>query len=1113
MVMKRIGVFICHCGRNIAGTVDVEKVAKEIGKREDVVFSTTYVFMCSQPGQKLIEDSIKEYNLDGVVVANCSPTLHERTMRNAAARAGLNPYRVEIANIREWAAWPHEDNPEAATRKAIRIIHATIEKLKANASLVPVEVPVTRRALVIGGGVAGIQAALDLADAGIETVVVERNPSLGGNMIRLSETFPTLDCPQCILTPKMNDVGGHPNIKLYTYSEVEEVEGYLGNFTVKIRKKSPFIDWNKCTGCGECAKVCPTVLPSDFDLKMATRKATHIPFEQAVPFKYTITYYGEPPCNAACPLHLNAQGYVAAAKAGDFERSLNIVREKLPFAGIAGRICTHPCEDACSRGKVDKPVGIREIKRFVADWELKKKGSVKYRLVVDEEKDKSVAIIGAGAAGLMAAHDLRKMGYKVTVYDKLPVIGGMLAIGIPPYRLPQWVIDAEVQPLIDAGVEFVLNYEVNEKNFEEIRKKHDAVIIAIGTHRERKLNIKGEELDGVLHAVEFLKKVNLGERIDFNGKKVVVIGGGNSAIDAARSALRLGGDVTIAYRRVREMMPAIPEEVVDAEEEGVKFEFLASPVEILGDGKVKGIKLARMKLGEKDESGRRRPIPTGEEFVIDADIIIVAIGEVPDTSFVEKLGIEVERNRIKTDKYLRTSLDGVFAAGDSVTGAWDWVHAAAYGRFAAKNVAHYLQGEEMEEVELSRTSTLNGFPEIAYPAKRHDTMKLSIEERVSTFKEFNLGYSEEDVVDESKRCLGCGGCAKCGICIDACDVKAIDLNMADQIVEEKVGAIVVATGFEVKPAEAFPELGGNYPDVITALQFERLLAPSGPTAGIPRRPSDGKVPKKVAFLHCVGSRDPALGVPYCSRICCMYLIKQATLYKHAVHDGEAYAFYIDIRSNGKGYEEFYQRSKEEYGVVYIRGKVGKVYKVGDKYRVQAVDTLTGRVIEVDVDMVVLATAAVGSSGVKELAKKLRIPYDEWGWLKETHLKLRPLETPVGGVFIAGAAQFVKDITDSVSQASGAAAKAMALLSKQTLEKEPLIAKVNTEICAGCGRCKEACAYGAITIDPIRHVSVVNEALCEGCGACSANCPTTAIEVINFKKGQVVRAVDILAEVL
>lgn len=646
---KKTGVFICHCGINIAGTVDVEKVAQELGKHKGVAHAEDYVYMCSDPGQKRIIESIKKHDLDSVVVACCSPTLHESTFRNAAKSAGINAYQCEIANIREQCSWVHKDRAQA-TAKAKKITKSIVEKVQGNESLIPISVPVTKRALVIGGGISGIQAALDIANSGHEVILVERNPSIGGHMIQLSETFPTLDCSQCIMTPKMVEVSKHPNIKLMNYSEVQEIAGYVGNFTVKILKKPTFVDPDLCTLCDDCSDVCPIVVPNEFDLGLTGRKAIYIPFPQAIPATYTLDI-------ANCP-----------------------------------------------------------------------------------------------------------------------------------------------------------------------------------------------------------------------------------------------GLVPIA----------------------------------------------------------------------------------------------------------------------------------------------------------------------------------------------------------------------CGKCADVCEPNAINYDMKPEIIEEEVGAIVVATGYDLLGKDEIAEYGyGLIPDVLDGLQFERLLSASGPTKGQVMRPSDHKEPKEVVFIQCVGSRDPEMHKAYCSKVCCMYTAKHAMLYKHHVPDGQPYIFYIDIRSGGKNYEEFVQRAKEEDDVVYLRGKVSKVFQEDDKVMVWGVDTLTGKDIEIAADMVVLAMAIKPSDGADSLAQKLKIALDKDGFLAEAHPKLRPVESVTAGFYLAGAAQAPKDIPEAVAQASGAASKVQALFSADELQHDPIVAYVDEEVCSGCKVCIPVCPYGARVFDEEAGIVIVNDVECEGCGSCIAACPSGAAQQRNFTDDQIFSMVDII----
>ena len=650
----KLGVYVCHCGVNIGHTVDVDEVTKYAESLPGVVSAKNYSYMCSDPGQLLVREDVKNLGINRVVVASCSPRMHELTFRKTLKDAGINPYYLEMANIREHCSWVHPDK-ESGTKKAKQLLASAIAKVRMLEPLEENEVTAEPSALVIGGGVAGIQASLDIADAGFKVYLVEKTPSVGGRMAQLDKTFPTLDCSACILTPKMVDVASHPNIELLTYSEVEDVGGFVGNFDVKIRKKARYVDTTKCTGCGDCAEHCRVKnrIPSEFNESMGKRSAIYLPFPQAVPAKYTI----------------------------DPGRCLMLTKGK------------------------------------------------------------------------------------------------------------------------------------------------------------------------------------------------------------------------------------------------------------------------------------------------------------------------------------------------------------------------------------------------------------------------------------------CGKEAKCA---EVCGANAIDFEQKDEVIEVKVGAIIVATGFDVFDANRKPEYGyANNPQVITAMEMERLVSASGPTAGkiLIGEGEDAKVPKEVAFIQCVGSRDKTVCNEYCSRVCCMYTAKQAHLLVEKIPGVKVRVYYMDVRAFGKGFEEFYDRVRRE-GVRYIRGNPSEVFRRGDKMVVKAEDTLTGTPLEDEVDLVVLSVGLEPRKDARDIVDLLRLSLSSDKFFMEAHPKLRPVDTSSDGVFLAGCCQAPKDIPDTVAQAKGAAASALIPLSSGKVKVEAQVSCVDTSTCRGCGFCVDICPYTAIELvdenrmGNIVQVASVNEALCKGCGACVGGCLSGSIQAKSFRDFQI-----------
>jgi len=1107
----RVGVYICHCGINIASKVAVEEVVEFARTLPRVSVVRDYKFMCSDPGQDIIQNDLRNGRINRAVVASCSPLMHEPTFRQTISDAGQNPFYLQMANIREHVSWVTADGI-AATTKAKALIAGAVRRVALHRSLEKKTVPVHPHTLVVGGGIAGIHAALTIANSGKKVYLVEREPSIGGHMAQFDKTFPTLDCSACILTPKMTQVRNHDNIELLSYSEVEKVDGYVGNFDVTIRKKARFVKEDLCNGCGECAQVCPVEAPSEFDAGLSKRKAIFRPFPQAVPNKFTISRKGTPPCQSACAIHQNAQGYVTLVAKGKYEEALEVILRDNPLPSVCGRVCTHPCTVGCTRSKVDEPLNVPGVKRFVLDWAQSQ--GIDYKLPTPEtERRQKVAIVGSGPAGLVCAYELRQMGYQAEVFESAPVAGGMLALGIPDFRLPKTVLRREIRKIEETGIKINLSTRVGPHGipFQQLRENYDAVFVAVGAHVENKLKIPGENLRGIWGGVDLLRRVNLGEKIKL-GRRVIVVGGGNSAIDAARVALRIGAEeVRMMYRRTRAEMPADPDEIREAEREGIIIDFLAAPKAFLGDNWVTGGEFIKMKLGAPDESWRPRPVPIpGSEFIVSCDEVIYSIGQTIDLDFLDKkigLGLSSWGGIVADPITLETNLKGVFSGGDCVSGPEIVVTAMGAGRKAANSIHRFLNNMDMiagRELEGPYESTVE-VDTYGVLTKKRVAIPVIDQKQRKSFEEVHVGYSETEAREEALRCLHCADCCNCRLCTTVCEPKAIDYEMQDEQLQFKVGAIVLATGFSVFDATRMSRYGyHHYPEVYTSLQVERMVNSSGPTFGEVLM-HNGQKPGTVGIIHCVGSRDEHTNA-YCSRVCCMYSLKLAHLVKERT-GAEVFNFYIDMRTPGKGYEEFYKRLMHE-NVHFIRGRVAEVTDWAvtpdeeGKLVIRVEDTLVGIVRRIPLDMVVLSVGMEPQKNAEEVRRLFNISCSSDGWFLERHPKLAPVSTFTDGIFIAGTCQGPKDIPDTVAQAGAAAAEALALIDKGFVELEPNTSYIIDEKCSGCKTCVALCPYRALSFDALQGISVINEALCKGCGTCVAACPSGAMQQHLFQDEQI-----------
>lgn len=930
--------------------------------------------------------------------------------------------------------------------------------------------------VVVGAGIAGMQAALDLAEAGIKVYLLDSAPAIGGTMAMLDKTFPTNDCAMCIMSPKLVEVGRHLNIELLNCATLESIAGEPGDLTVIVRQRPRYVDLSKCTGCGDCTAVCPISIPDEFNTCLSERKAIYKLYPQAIPNAYAIEKRGVAPCRDACPIHQRARGYIALISEGRFADAYRTIVEENPFPSICGRVCNHHCEDACNRKQVDSPVNIMALKRFVANWAWEHPSSVDSDQSLEGSRPltgKQIAVVGAGPAGLTCAQDLTRQGCAVTVYEALPVPGGMMRVGIPSYRLPPEVVQREVDQIVAQGVELKLNHRIED--VEALLDEYDAVFVAIGAHDGVKLPIPGNELPGVLLATDFLREVSfqsddtrhaIGNTASMmiQGQRVLVLGGGNVAIDTAMTAVRLGATwVGITCLEGRQQMPAHDWEVRDAEEEGVEVFPSRTFKEVTMDREqASGVRTIQVDFhGFVDGRPDFDEFPETEE-VIPAEVVIFAIGQRPELDCLKKVSQAIGGRVVADLETLATDVPGIFAGGDVVTGTSFIVDAIAAGHRAACSIQAYLSAGHIANVPDQPVAKL--IPEevrqhlnsqTASPASRTEVPKRLASERVLDFSEMFGGLTEEQARAEAARCLRCGVCSECNQCVYACRAGAIVHDDVERLLELEVGAVLLTPGLEPMPGNVRPEYGyGRYPNVVTSLQFERMLSASGPFTGIVQRPSDSAHPRKVAWIQCVGSRDytdsplsegEGTGgrAPYCSSVCCMYATKEAIIAKEHDPDIEPTIFYMDIRSFGKGFEQYIERAKSEHGVRYVRCMISSVKEVPGSGNLRlGYVTYEGEngkrpvLHEDEFDLVVLSVGLRPSTEMRAMAERLGVMLNEYGFAEVD--SYNPSQTSQPGVFVAGAFAEPKDIPESVIEASCAAAQVSALLgeARGTLTQTP-----------------------------------------------------------------------------